>query len=139
MEKSDNTSGQKTWETYKKKYHRLTINLSDDDDEILSKRAKALNRKKSSIAHAMVVRLLHEEDTFFMPSKDEAILKNKQIKEAFHIFRGLANNINQIARGLNERRLINPLKATLKPSEKKEILDTLEALEKAVLDFIDHR
>jgi hypothetical protein len=71
-------------------------------------------------------------------SKEDTQSKQEITKQALQVFRNLGTNINQIARDLNERRLMGGLfsNSNLTKTEKEQLLSTIQKMETAMMDFI---
>jgi hypothetical protein len=77
-------------------------------------------------------------ENFTLSSKDNIETKKQTIQEALQIFRNLGTNINQIARDINERRLVGGFfDNNLTKTERDKILSTVQQIENEFLKFIN--
>lgn len=78
------------------------------------------------------------DTNFTLSSKDNIETKKQAIQEALQIFRNLGTNINQIARDINERRLVGGFfDSNLTKTERDKILSTVQQIESEFLKFIN--
>lgn len=124
------------WKNKGKKYNRFTLTLDAETNEKLELQSKLLGKRPSQLAKELLKQSLTETNDELIESNQLKQIRQKNIQETLQIFRGIANNINQIARGINEKRLTNPFKYYITGSEKKQILDTIENLENKFCSFI---
>ena len=128
------------WEKKGKKYHRITIRLEKDGFEKLERISDKKKLRPSEVLQAITSNALNGTgETLHIESKENTKERQEIIKQALQVFRNLGTNINQIARDLNERRVINKLfgsSTNLTKQEKEKILETIQNLEEQVLKFI---
>ena len=125
------------WNKKWKQYKRITINLDDINFADFERLAKLKNRKISEIVKLSAINGLHWW-SFDIKSKEDTQNKQEITKQALQVFRNLGTNINQIARDLNERRLMGGLfsNSNLTKSEKEQLLFTIQKMEAEMMDFI---
>ena len=125
------------WNKKWKQYKRITINLDDVNFADFERLAKLKNRKISEIVKLSAINGLHWWSSD-IKSKEDTQSKQEIIKQALQVFRNLGTNINQIARDLNERRLMGGLfsNSNLTKIEKEQILATIQKMEAEMMEFI---
>ncbi len=125
------------WEKRGKKYKRITVRFSEEDFIKIENLAKKTKHKQSDIVRFACLNSLNDTN-FTLSSKDNIETKKQAIQEALQIFRNLGTNINQIARDINERRLVGGFfDNNLTKTERDKVLSTVEKIESEFLKFIN--
>jgi hypothetical protein len=121
-------------------YSKEEDNLLKQDLKKLQDYTKNINLKikdlikiKSLSQDTLRPQELHQKQAIQDTQKE----KEYNVKETLKIFRGLANNINQIAKNINEKKLMNNFFSNeITKEERQKILSSIEAIEKEFINFI---
>ena len=126
---------QEYWKKNKGKYHRFTLNLSDGDFERLEELEKVTGYKKQEILKKALKSALSDEKLVLGIETREKEEK-EQIGAILRVLGGIGTNINQVAHGLNTRRLAGSiLGGELKKDERQRIMRACEELEQLILEL----
>lgn len=127
------------WNKKWKQYKRIIINLDDANFITFERLAKLKNLKVSEVVRLLAINSLYGWSSD-IKSKEDIQNKQEVIKQALQVFRNLGTNINQIARDLNERKLVGGFlsNSNLIKTEKEQILATIQKMETVMMNFIEN-
>ena len=92
------------WQKNKQKYKRCMVSLSDENIRRLEDLEKATGLKKGKILKKAIESALNDEK-LVLDSVEREKAEQEHIEAIMRVLGGIGTNINQIARGVNERRL----------------------------------
>lgn len=122
------------WKQKGTRYKRITSTYSDEDFQLIEQIADKLKRRPSEIVSLACMQALKQEQTSFT-SKDEEQAKLALVKETLVTLNRIGTNVNQIARDLNERRLMDRFNHNLTRDEKNKMLQLTAQLEYMLLSL----
>ena len=123
------------WEKNKGRYKRCMVSLSGENLEKLEELEKVTGYKKGEILKKAICSALSDEKLVLgsLTSEKE---KKEQIGSILRVLGGIGTNINQIAHGLNARRLTGSIfGGELKKDERERIMKACEELESLILQM----
>ena len=122
------------WQKNKQKYKRCMVSLSDENIRRLEDLEKATGLKKGKILKKAIESALNDEK-LVLDSVEREKAEQEHIEAIMRVLGGIGTNINQIARGVNERRLAGSFFKNAKKDERARILEACEELEQLVLNL----
>ena len=120
------------WQKNKQKYKRFSVSLSDENLKRLEELEKATGFKRGEILKKAITSALSDEK-LVLGSVERGKAEQERIEAILRILGGIGTNINQIAKGINARRLAGSFFKNAKKDERARILEACEELENLVL------
>jgi len=125
------------WVKDAKKYNRFILNFNKEDNALLEQKAKELNKPKSLVAKEIIISSL-KNNKINIDSKEDIEKRHKLVQDVISAVNGIGNNVNQIAKIVNERRLFST-NYNLTKKERNKMLDICQELEDILLDLVNKR